>query len=115
MTCLTRAARIERRLAPVDSEGAGRLAAGSGCGDLSGRPGLRWSLLALLFELLTIDLEHARSGVALLASMRLSNPLAAALIVGLNWFSFQHYARFDWTRHHQFTLPKRIQDQLKEL
>ena len=33
----------------------------------------------------------------------------------LNWFSFQHYARYDWTRHHQFTLPQQIQDQLRTL
>jgi len=41
--------------------------------------------------------------------------LATALLVGINYFSFRNYARFDWTRNQQFTLPPDIENQLKQL
>ncbi|MBL8797014.1 MAG: hypothetical protein JNM56_24140 [Planctomycetia bacterium] len=41
--------------------------------------------------------------------------LATALLVGINYFSFRNYARFDWTRNQQFTLPLDIENQLKQL
>ena len=71
--------------------------------------------LALLFELLTITTALLGRRGAFGFNATLQTLLAAALIVGLNWFSFEHYARYDWTRHQQFTLSKAIQDQLKGL
>jgi hypothetical protein len=41
--------------------------------------------------------------------------LAAALLVGVNWYAFWHYARFDWTRDQLFTLPDELQQQLGQL
>src|SRR5207253_1491392 len=48
--------------------------------------------------------------------------LATALLVGLNWYSFHHYLRFDWTgnpqftaRKSQFTLPEDVRNQLSQL
>jgi hypothetical protein len=71
--------------------------------------------LALLFELLTVTTTLLGRRGAFGFNATLQTLLAVALIVGVNWFSFQHYLRFDWTRHHQFTLPKVIQDQLRGL
>jgi hypothetical protein len=41
--------------------------------------------------------------------------LAALLLVGVNFFSFFHYLRFDWTREKQFTLPADLRAQLAQL
>ncbi len=70
---------------------------------------------ALIFEILTLTstLLGRRGAFGFNATFQML--LAAALIVAFNWFSFQHYARFDWTRHHQFTLPRAIRDQLRNL
>lgn len=41
--------------------------------------------------------------------------LATLLVVGVNVFSFFHFARFDWTRDHIFTIPPDIRAQLSNL
>ena len=41
--------------------------------------------------------------------------LAMALLVGANFYSFQHYYRFDWTNDQRFTLPEHISNQLAQL
>jgi hypothetical protein len=41
--------------------------------------------------------------------------LAALLLVAINYYSFGHYLRFDWTQNRQFTLPPEISDQLRQL
>jgi hypothetical protein len=41
--------------------------------------------------------------------------LALALLVGINWFSFNHYRRFDWTHDRRFTLSEDIRKQMSEL
>jgi hypothetical protein len=41
--------------------------------------------------------------------------LLAALLIGVNAWSFRHYFRWDWTRHRQFTLPANITDELAKL
>jgi len=71
--------------------------------------------VALLFELLVLTTTLLGRRGAFGFNATLQTALAVALIVAVNWFSFQHYARYDWTRHHQFTLPRAIQDQLKGL
>ncbi|CAN5269087.1 hypothetical protein BH10PLA2_BH10PLA2_11850 [soil metagenome] len=71
--------------------------------------------LALLVELLSITSAMLGRRGAFGFNATLQTLLAVALIVGVNWFSFQHYARYDWTRHRQFTLPAGIQEQLRGL
>jgi hypothetical protein len=41
--------------------------------------------------------------------------LAVALLVGVNFFAFEHPLRFDWTRSHEFTLPPVVQTDLRRL
>ena len=41
--------------------------------------------------------------------------LAAALLVGVNFYAFEHPLRFDWTRSHEFTLPASVQTDLRRL
>jgi len=41
--------------------------------------------------------------------------LAAALLVGVNFFAFEHPLRFDWTRSREFTLPASVQADLHRL
>src|SRR5262249_49755293 len=42
--------------------------------------------------------------------------VAAALLIGVNVYSFQHYVRQDWTREpKKFTLPETVRDDLSQL
>ncbi len=41
--------------------------------------------------------------------------LASLLLAGVNYFSFFHYQRLDWTRDRIFTLKKELRDQLAKL
>src|SRR2546421_290984 len=41
--------------------------------------------------------------------------VAGLLLAGVNVFSFQNYARYDWTRDAKFTLPAGVRDQLRRL
>src|SRR5204862_4121621 len=38
-----------------------------------------------------------------------------ALLIAVNFFSFSHYLRFDWTRSNAFTLPADIETDLRKL
>jgi hypothetical protein len=77
--------------------------------------GATLAALALLVELLSITSAMLGRRGAFGFNATLQTLLAVALIVGVNWFSFQHYVRYDWTRHRQFTLPAAIQEQLRGL
>ena len=41
--------------------------------------------------------------------------LAVLLVVGVNFLSFQHWVRFDWTREQHFTLPADLRERLRRL
>jgi hypothetical protein len=76
-------------------------------------------ILAALFALLV----EAVVGLGFSASRRsafgfnalLQGALAAALLVGVNVWSFSHYLRIDWTRDRQFTLPADVRTELSQL
>jgi hypothetical protein len=72
-------------------------------------------LFGLLIELLVILRFTAgrRSVFGLNAVVQVV--LAAAVLAGINWYSFSHPLRFDWTRDGQFTLPTTIRTQLEQL
>jgi hypothetical protein len=72
-------------------------------------------LFALLVEALVILRLTAarRSAFGLNAVVQVA--LAAALLVGVNVWSFRHYLRFDWTRSEQFTLPADLRARLAQL
>jgi hypothetical protein len=71
--------------------------------------------LALLVELrLGLGLIAGRRG-AFGSNVLIQTALAAALVVGVNYFSFSHYLRFDWTRDHHFTLPEKVRQDLTNL
>ncbi len=88
------------------------------------------ALFALLVEFLVLVRYTAgrRNALGLNATVQVA--LAAALLVGVNWWSGfgarfsvlghrvawkPHYARFDWTRDRQFTLPPAVRDELAKL
>ncbi|HEY7423404.1 MAG TPA: hypothetical protein VH682_04105 [Gemmataceae bacterium] len=76
-------------------------------------------ILAALFALLI----EAVVGLGFSASRRsafgfnslLQGALAAALLVGVNVWSFSHYLRIDYTRDRQFTLPADVRAELSQL
>jgi hypothetical protein len=72
-------------------------------------------LFALLVEaLVVLRLTAARrSAFGLNAVVQIA--LAAALLVGVNVWSFRHYLRLDWTRSEQFTLPADVRSRLAQL
>lgn len=77
--------------------------------------GAALAVLALLVEFL--------AGIAVVSGRRsafgfnafVQVVLAALLLIAINYYSFGHYLRFDWTQDRQFTLPKEISDQLRQL
>ena len=71
--------------------------------------------LAIVFELLTLLTTLLGRRGALGFNATLQAALALALLVGVNYLSFGHYLRFDWTCSHQFTLPATLQEQLRKL
>ncbi len=77
--------------------------------------GLAAALLALLVELVggLFFAAGRRSAFSLNAVVQAA--LAAVLLVGVNWWSFSHYDRLDWTRDAQFTLPAELQAELRRL
>src|SRR5438132_8719159 len=66
---------------------------------------------------------RALSGLSLIAGRRnaaatnavLQATLAIALLVGVNYWSFRHYRRYDWTQSQQFTLPQQTAARLADL
>lgn len=77
--------------------------------------GLALALFALLIELLIGFVFAAGRRGAFGFNALLQTALAAALLAGINWYSFGHYQRCDWTADKQFTLPDAIRDQLAQL
>jgi hypothetical protein len=77
--------------------------------------GLALALFALLLELLIglFFVAGRRSVFGINAFLQIA--LAAALLVGVNVYSYRHYLRYDWTSAHQFTLPEDIRGQLAQL
>jgi hypothetical protein len=73
------------------------------------------ALLALLVEVVVFLRVAAgrRSVFGLNAAVQAA--LAVALLVGVNWYSFEHSLRFDWTRGRLFTLPEGTRDELRKL
>jgi len=77
--------------------------------------GVALAALALFVEVIAI-LSHAagrRSAFGLNAAVQIG--LAAAVLVGINIYSFRHYLRLDCTSSHEFTLPTSVQEQLARL
>ncbi len=73
------------------------------------------ALLALAFELfslvfLTVGRRSLSGTSALIQAV-----LAVAIVAGVNYYSFSHYLRSDWTRASDFTLPQNVQDDLRKL
>ncbi len=71
--------------------------------------------LALLVEVLVVlfGVAGRRSAFGFNAVVQVA--MAAALLVGVNFWSFEHPLRFDCTREKAFTLPAELRDQLAQL
>jgi hypothetical protein len=72
-------------------------------------------LVALLVELLVMMRTTAGRRSAFGLNMVVQCALAVVLLVGINYFSFEHFKTIDWTRDQRFTLDKDIQEQLRSL
>ncbi len=71
--------------------------------------------LALLVEIRGVAGLFGSRRAALGSNVLLQVLLALVLVGGGNWFSFQHYRRFDWTWGKDFTLPADVRNQLAQL
>src|SRR2546423_10876073 len=71
--------------------------------------------LALLVELAGLVLLASSRRGAVGSNVVLQVLLAAALVAGVNLFSFFHYQRFDWTAKHEFTLDPALRAELSKL
>jgi hypothetical protein len=73
------------------------------------------AVAALIFETKSaINLIGGQRG-AFGSNVGLQILLAAALLIGINFLSFRHYRRFDWTYNQSFTLPAKIRDRMTQL
>lgn len=92
--------------------------------------GLVAGLFTLLIEILVVLFVAAGRRSAFGFNAFLQVALAVALLIGVNVYSAAnlqynccgnaiqtdaHYARFDWTSDHRFTLPDELQQQLRQL
>lgn len=77
--------------------------------------GLPVALIALAFEIVLAARYTAgrRSATGLNALAQIG--IAAAMLVGINLWSYHHAARSDWTRNQQFTFAPEIQERLDKL
>ena len=102
----------------------GRLTSWQAVADAVYSPGLSGRLIlggaaaaipALLVEILTglWAASPRRSFFGFNAVLQIA--LAAALLVGVNFYAFEHPLRFDWTRSQEFTLPPAVQADLQRL
>jgi hypothetical protein len=71
--------------------------------------------LALLVEIRGIIGIFGSRRAGLGSNVIVQALLAIVLVAGLNWWSFQHYRRFDWTWDQSFTLPDDVKRQLAQL
>src|SRR5262245_2701485 len=73
-------------------------------------------LLMLLVELLVALRMVAGRRSLFGTNAALQVAVAAALLIGVNVYSFQHYVRQDWTPEpKKFTLPETVRDDLSQL
>jgi hypothetical protein len=72
-------------------------------------------ILALLVEMRGVVHLFGSRRAALGSNVILQVLLAAVLVAGLNWWSFHHYRRFDWTWDESFTLNDKLRNQLAQL
>lgn len=73
------------------------------------------ALFAMLVEVLVMLRVVAGRRSVLGVNTVVQITLAAALLVGVNLWSFRHHARFDWTRDRLFTLPDSVRTDLAKL
>ncbi len=73
------------------------------------------ALLALLVEALVVVRFAAGRRSAFGFNALVQVALAAALFVGVNVWSFDHFVKLDWTRSAQFTLPEKVRQELQRL
>src|SRR5579871_2685311 len=73
------------------------------------------ALAALLIEVFVILAFTATRRSAFGFNALLQGALAAALLVAVNVWSFNHYERIDGTRDREFTLPTEIRKELAQL
>src|SRR5207247_2049227 len=72
-------------------------------------------LLWLLVEVLVVLRFAAARRSAFGANAVVQAGIAAALLVGINLYSYFHYWRIDCTRKGEFTLPSDVQEQFRRL
>lgn len=72
-------------------------------------------LLAFLVEIRGIVGMFGSRRAGLGSNVIVQALLALILVAGLNWWSFQHYRRFDWTWDQSFTLKDDVKRQLAQL
>jgi hypothetical protein len=72
-------------------------------------------VLALLVEARGVFRLLGSQRVGLGSNVLLQVLLAAVLVGGINWWSFQHYRRYDWTWDNAFTLKQDLRSQLAQL
>src|SRR5205823_456021 len=82
--------------------------------------GIALVLLAIVVELLAALAMVSGRRSAFGSNALVQVALAAAVIIAVNFYSVHHYQRLDWshdpqTGEPQFTLPKDIADQLRQL
>jgi predicted nuclease of predicted toxin-antitoxin system len=73
------------------------------------------ALIALALEILVIGRHAAGRRSAMGINVLAQIAIAAAMLLGINLWSYHHPARFDWTRNQQFTFPPEIQERLNKL
>jgi hypothetical protein len=73
------------------------------------------ALFALLIEALAVLFFTAARRSAFGVNALIQGALAAALLVAINVWSFDHYHRFDITRGREFTLPDNVRKELAQL
>jgi hypothetical protein len=73
------------------------------------------AVLAVFVEIVAILVVAAGRRSAVGANAIVQIVLAAALLIGVNIYSFSHYVRLDCTWDQHFTLPEDIQNQLRQL
>lgn len=71
--------------------------------------------LALLVEVKALVGAVMSQRGAMGSNVALQIILAVILLVGLNWFSFFHFQRYDWTTGAEFTISHSLRKQLSQL
>ncbi|OAI45336.1 hypothetical protein AYO44_02725 [Planctomycetaceae bacterium SCGC AG-212-F19] len=77
--------------------------------------GVASGLFALLIEAMLVLRVAAGRRSAFGFNVGVQILLAGLLLVIVNAYSFHHYARYDWTKNQQLTLPEPLQNELRKL